>query len=93
MSGDRQRGSIRRKYPVSARLMAEACRKLANDLRAEHAAGDLPGIELTGRSRGHAGRMSRAHAAVAMDQQAERWEAEANGGPRNTLDRARIGEP
>ena len=77
-------------HPVSARLMAEACRRLAADLRREAAVG-WGDVRLTGKAWSQP--ISRREAAERMDEQAARWEAEAGGGPRNAFDRARIGEP
>lgn len=79
-------------WPVRAEGMAAACRKLAADLRREHAMGEGP-IQATGPTGGAALRVSRATAAISMDQQADRWESEARTGVRNTTDRAKIGIP
>jgi hypothetical protein len=68
------------------------CRRLANDLRREHALG-MEGIQVTADSGGWSNRVSRLELAISMDAQAARWEAEAKGGPRNRIDRARIGMP
>jgi hypothetical protein len=75
--------------PVRAEGMAAACRKLAADLRREHAM-EWPPIRMAGLGWG-APEISRAAAAISMDQQAERWESEMKTGVRNTTDRARIG--
>jgi enoyl-CoA hydratase/carnithine racemase len=80
----------RRYYPLNARQMAVTCRKLADDLRAEHAMGwglihlsaDTGGIEYM---------ITRAEAADSLDEQAERWLEEVATGRPNTIDRARIG--
>jgi hypothetical protein len=82
-------------YPLDARSMALTCRKLARDLRAEAAAGaDYGPIHLSRHSNQWEQLLiSRAGAAASMDQQAARWEAEANGGARNSQDRVRIGFP
>jgi hypothetical protein len=78
-------------YPVDAVSMARTCRALASDLRREAAAEHAPvPMQSNGKRRIV---MPRAEAAVSMDAQAARWEAEAAGGPRNVLDRARIGVP
>ncbi|HXI58318.1 MAG TPA: hypothetical protein VNO55_19760 [Polyangia bacterium] len=70
--------------------MARACRKLAADLRVEAAAGK-PAIQLTADSGGVVNQISRGEAAARMDQQAARWEAEADTGARNEYDRSRLG--
>lgn len=75
--------------PVRAEGMAAACRKLAADLRREHAMGEGP-IRATGPTGGAARRVSRATAAISMDQQADRWEQEVKTGVRNEVDRGRI---
>lgn len=62
-------------HPIRPALMAEQCRKLAADLRREHAMG------------GASNRISRADAARNMDAQAERWEAECKTGILNVVDR------
>ena len=82
----------RRYYPLDARRMAETCRRLADDLRAEHAMGwDL--IELANQFGG--GQVlvfiGRLDAADSLDEQADRWLREATTGVPNRLDRARIG--
>ena len=86
---DNWRGTQRGRYPLDPVLMARATRKLAAALRAEAAAGVLPDIQLTGVARGK--RVSRAQAAVWMDEQAARWEAEVADGPLNVIDRERMG--
>lgn len=70
--------------------MAHVCRRLAVDLRAEAALGDLPPIRLSGICYKEAV-ISRAEAARSMDEQAERWEAEVGDGPLNVTDREKIG--
>ena len=85
-------GRARRYYPLDARAMAATCRKLARDLRAEHAMGwglihlsaDHGGVEYL---------ITRAEAADSLDAQAERWEMEFESGVRNTTDREKIGIP
>ena len=84
------RGGQRNSYPVDPVLMVRVCRKLAADLRVEAAKGDLPPIRLSGICYKEAV-ISRAQAAVSMDQQADRWELEAGDGPLNVTDRERIG--
>ena len=79
------------RYRLNPSFMARACRKLAADLRAEHAAGG-GAIQATGRSGPVANRISRLEAATNMDAQAQRWEHEAATGILNTLDRLRLGE-
>jgi hypothetical protein len=84
-----------RYYPLIAADMGRACRKLARDLRGEHAAG-WGGVPLTSagnqwNSEGFV--ITRREAALRLDEQAERWEAEAAGGPSNDHDRERIGFP
>lgn len=81
-----------RYYPLDARRMAETCRRLADDLRAEHAMGwglihlsaDHGGVEYL---------ITRAEAADSLDEQADRWTLEFESGVRNTTDRAKIGVP
>lgn len=80
--------SQRDMYPLDPAAMARGCRKLASDLRSE-AAAEWPDIALTGDARGNY--ITRAEAAKRLDEQAERWEIEAAGGPRNEISRARIG--
>lgn len=89
MSG--RTGPLRKYYPLDPALMGRVCRKLAADLRAEHAAG-LGSISLTGAGSADMVRVSRAQAAVAMDEQAERWEREVRDGIPNEISRRRIGE-
>ena len=81
-----------RYYPLDARAMAATCRKLADDLRAEHALGwNL--IELATPFEGNrvAVFIGRLDAADSLDEQAERWLREATTGEPNRLDRSRIG--
>lgn len=84
----RKPGPPVRYYPLNPRQMALTCRKLARDMRAEAAMGEGP-ISLVGN--GEIMLVSRAYAAWSMDQQAARWEAEANTGIPNGTDRDRIG--
>ena len=80
-------------HPLDPAGMARACRKLAEDLRHEHAKGwgpvQLANIEGNPRN----SRISRLEAAHSMDRQAERWEAEVRGEERNDLDRRLLGFP
>lgn len=81
--------------PLVPSDMARICRRLARDMRTE-AEMKWPPIALAytnvaGEDRGSQLRISRAEAAVSMEAQADRWDAEAKGGPRNERDRARIG--
>lgn len=87
-------GRAARYYPLDARAMERACRRLAADLRREYAAGWGP-VPLTcpdgNRFGGRGNTVSRLEAAESLECQADRWAAEANGGPRNVHDRAAIG--
>ena len=80
----------RRYYPLDARRMAETCRKLARDLRAEHAAG-WGLIHLSADTGGVEYMITRAEAADSLDAQADRWAEEARTGVPNAIDRSRIG--
>ena len=94
MARDRSRGTQRNNYALDPFLMARACRKLAADLRVEAARGYPPILLATGPGGGgvHGDMMvSRADAAASLDEQAARWELEAQGGPRNIHDRSKIG--
>jgi hypothetical protein len=71
--------------------MATACRSIAADLRAEHAAGQLPPIHLTANSGRLDNKITRAEAAASLETQARRWDREIATGERNEYDRARIG--
>jgi hypothetical protein len=84
----RDKVSQRHKHPLDPAAMARGCRRLASDLRSEAAAG-WPDIALTGDARGNY--ITRAEAAKRLDEQAERWEVEAAGGPLNEMSRKRIG--
>ena len=79
-----------RYYPLDARPMAKTCRKLARDLRAEHAAG-WGLIHLSADTGGVEYMITRAEAADSLDEQAARWLAECRTGEPNHLDRSRIG--
>lgn len=76
-------------YPVRPHLMATVCRRLAADMRREHAMGMEP-ITLTGYCAA-GGRTSRLEAALSMDRQAERWEEECRTGVRCAPHRRLIG--
>lgn len=91
MSG-RKPGPPVQYYPLDARQMALACRKLARDMRAEHEAGMGP-LVLQSNTNQYAGPkyISRWQAAWSLDRQAQRWEREAETGIPNTEDRAKIG--
>ena len=94
MARDRSRGTMRNSYALDPFLMARACRKMAADLRVEAARGYPPIMLATGPGGGgvmEGGSISRADAAASMDEQAARWELEAQGGPRNIHDRIKIG--
>ena len=71
------------KWPLKPAKMVEACRGLASDLRAEHAAG-WPAIRVNGLW------TSRADAAASADEQANRWAAEIATGEPNVIDRDRV---
>lgn len=67
---------------------------MAADLRVEAARGYPPIMLATGPGGGgvmEGGEISRADAAASLDEQAARWELEAQGGPRNIHDRSKIG--
>lgn len=77
-------------WRVDAALQARVCRAMAVDLRAEHAAGDPP-IKLRTTVGRRLDLITRLEAAVRLDRQADRWQAEADTGVPNLFDRARIG--
>ena len=79
-----------RYYPLDARRMAETCRKLARDLRAEHAMG-WGLIHLSADAGGVEYMITRAEAADSLDEQADCWAEEARTGRPYVLDRGRIG--
>jgi hypothetical protein len=90
--GDRShRGSARDKHPLRPWLMVRVCRELAIALRKEHAMGWGP-VQLTCAGNHHAQRVTRLEAADAMDQQADRWQAEIDTGIPNKVDREKLGE-
>ncbi len=77
-----------RHYRVDPALMARVCRKLAQDLRKEHASGMGP-IPLTGLGN-EKYKISRDLAAKRFDEQAGRWEHESRTGELNMVDRDKI---
>ena len=72
----RPRGWLKMAEPNPA-MMVRACRKLANDMRAEHAAGWGFISILT--PAGDYAWVSRAEAAASMDRQGDRWAAKVAG--------------
>jgi hypothetical protein len=84
-------GRVTKYYPLRPREMAATCRKLAADLRREAALGWGPVPMTSNGNNVYRLGISRAEAAVRMDEQAERWQHEAKTGERNEVDRARIG--
>ena len=90
--GPQARGYGQRRYPLDPARQACICRKLASDLRAEHAAGWGP-ITLTKDpiNGGPTIKITRLEAAPSFEEQAKRWDAEARGEARNDHDRALIG--
>ena len=90
----RGRGARPRYRPVNPAMMARVCRDLASALRTEAALG-YPPIGLTSENNGFGGKdnvITRFQAAVNLDAQAARWQIEADGGPRNIIDRPLIGQ-
>ncbi len=75
---------------IDARGMMTACRKLADDLRREHARG-LGLVMMAGLGNYYANLITRADAAEAMDAQADRWAVELETGVPNRIDRDKIG--
>ena len=89
---DRGNGRAARYYPLRARDMEAACRKLAADLREEFAAGLGPVSLSKSPEDGVADvTISRLEAAENLELQADRWEAEWRTGVPNREDRAKIG--
>jgi len=89
---DRGNGRAARYYPLRARDMEAACRKLAADLRWEYAAGWGPVSLSKSPEDGVADvTISRLEAAENLELQADRWEAEWRTGVPNATDRAKIG--
>ena len=89
---DRGNGRAARYYPLRARDMEAACRKLAADLRREYAAGWGPVSLSKSPEDGVADvTISRLEAAENLELQADRWEAEWRTGVPNREDRAKIG--
>ena len=78
-------------YLANAVTMARVCRRLAADMRAEHAAGWGP-VPLSALSGGRVNTITRLEASRSMDEQAERWEEEVRTGIPNYHDREKIGE-
>ncbi len=72
------------RFPIRADQQAVACRKIARDIRSEHAAGMGP-IPMSNFSK-----LPRLRAADSMDLQAERWEHEMRTGEPNMTDRRKI---
>ena len=68
--------------------MVKVCRQMADDLRWEHGQG-MPPIQLAGGEVGDTsgGIITRLEAAIRMDAQADRWQAEIVTGEPNTHDR------
>ena len=83
--------AIHKVYRLDAARMAKTCRKLAEDLRREHRAG-WPPVPMSAISGGRVNTISRAEAAIRMDEQAARWEEEVRTGVPNYHDREKIGE-
>lgn len=76
-------------YEVNPHTMARVCRRMASDMRREHAVG-MPPISMT--SHGNCKSfVPRDQAAASMDRQAERWETERDTGVPNIHDRTLIG--
>ena len=78
--------------PFRPEDMVKACRDLARAFRAESAAGRPP-IRVWDERLGEYVHVTRAEAARRLEEQGFRWETEAIGGPRNTIDRKKLGEP
>jgi len=90
MVRNRERGAMRGNYALDPFLMARVCRRLAAEIRVEAAAGR--GRIALRRPLGEPQLyVTRDEAAASLDEQAARWELEAQGGPRNTRDRTEIG--
>ena len=77
--------------PLYPDKMAAACRKLASDLRREYAMGHVRGISLTAESGRRDNIVSPLQAAMSLDEQARRWDAEVRTGERNEVDRRKLG--
>jgi hypothetical protein len=71
--------------------MVKVCRQSASDLRVEHAKG-MPPIQLTGGGFGDTdgGTITRLEAAIRLDAQADRWQAEIDTKVPNTHDRNKL---
>jgi len=90
MARNRERGAMRGSYALDPFLMARVCRRQAAEIRVEAAAGH--GRIALRRPLGEPQRyISLDEAAASLDEQAARWELEAQGGPRNMRDRTEIG--
>jgi hypothetical protein len=91
---DRGNGQAPRYYPLDARAMERACRKLAADLRREYAAGWGP-IGLTNPDGnlfgGLSNTISRLEAADSLEAQGDRWADEVRTGVPNDEDRGKLG--
>lgn len=85
-------GRARRYYPLDPRRMAATCRKLARDLRAEHAMG-WGMVSLGKDDNDILVGITRAEAADSLDEQADRWLEELKTGIPNTVDRSKLGMP
>ena len=80
-----ERGYQRHQHPIDPHMQARVCRKLARDMRAEHAA-RMPPIKMFDWTY-----LSRLDAADSMDARAARWEAEIRTGVLNHQDRRSMG--
>ena len=87
---DRGNGRAARYYPLRARDMEAACRKLAADLRNEYAMGWGP-VPLSRTLDEEPVLISRLEAAERMEEQGDRWEAEWRTGVPNATDRVKLG--
>ena len=83
-------GRAPRYYPLDARAMERACRKLAADLRREYAAGWGP-IAMTSLMNEGNVTISRLEAADSLEAQGDRWADEVRTGILNVMDRAKLG--
>lgn len=85
MARDRSRGAQRSAKPLNPSIQMWVSRKMARDLRNEHAMGYPPIAMINGV------KMPRDVAALRLEEQADRWEREIRTGVPNTLDRGRMG--
>ena len=83
-------GRAPRYYPLDARAMERACRKLAADLRREYAAGWGP-VPLSRTLDDPPQSISRLEAADSLECQADRWADEVRTGIPNVMDRTKVG--